>query len=67
MAARLRYWREKAGLDRDELAAKLGVDPSAVRHWERGASKPRDLEAFAAACGVGMARFWGPTKARAVG
>jgi transcriptional regulator with XRE-family HTH domain len=62
IADRLRYWREKAGLSRKDLAAKLQVDPSAIRHWERGASQPRDLEAVAAACGIDMQRFWSPLR-----
>lgn len=64
IATRLRYWREKAALSREELAAKVGVDSSAIRHWERGATTPRDLEAVVVACGIDMPRFWSPIKQR---
>ena len=62
IAKRLRYWREKAGLSREELAAEVNVDASAVRHWERGATSPRDLDRVAKACGIDMARFWSPLR-----
>lgn len=46
----LRHLREKAGLTRAQLAAKLGLkDPSAISHWERGAARPRDLVGYARA------------------
>lgn len=48
--------REKAGLSRDELAKLMGYkDASAVRHLERGASKPRDLLLYARVCKVDVA------------
>lgn len=47
----LRQLRESAGLSREELATKMGLkDVSAVRHWERGTARPRDLVRFARIC-----------------
>lgn len=40
---RLRKARVYAGIDRDEMAASLGVTPGAVSHWEGDRSRPRDL------------------------
>jgi len=39
-AVRLRKLREKAGLTPQEVADALGVDLSAVYHWESGRSAP---------------------------
>lgn len=64
---KLRYLREKAGLTRLELAEQMGVDPSAVRHWERGTAKPRDMERFAAVCKTDMRRLYAPTRKAAEG
>lgn len=51
--AKYRKLREKAKLSREELASVLGMkDVSAVRHWERGASKPRDITMYAKAVGT---------------
>lgn len=33
--------REKAGLSKAEVARRLGLDLSAVCHWERGVTVPR--------------------------
>ena len=47
----LKQLREKAGLSREELAVAMGYkDASAVRHLERGASRPRDLMKYARVC-----------------
>lgn len=40
----------------------MEVDPSAVRHWERGAGKPRDLDRYAAICKTTVQKLW-PKKA----
>lgn len=51
---RIRAGRERRGITVRELAAIVGVDPSAVSHWEAGRHAPaaRHLIAVAVACGV---------------
>lgn len=47
----LKEIRENAGLSREELASAMGLrDASAVRHWERGTARPRDLVLYARVC-----------------
>ncbi len=58
MAVRIRYWREKANLSRAELAKKLELDESAIRHWECGDNAPRDLAKLATACRINLSKFW---------
>lgn len=41
MGAELKAAREAAGLSRADLAALLGVHPSAVTQWENGEKAPR--------------------------
>jgi transcriptional regulator with XRE-family HTH domain len=36
-----RHYREAAKLSLEEVAAKLGVSPGAVGHWETGRTSPR--------------------------
>jgi transcriptional regulator with XRE-family HTH domain len=36
-------YRLKAGLSQIKLAAKLGIDPSALWKWEKGRHKPSAL------------------------
>jgi transcriptional regulator with XRE-family HTH domain len=59
-AERIAYHRKRAGLSQRELAEKLGVDPSAVGHWEReGGSVPRNLESVVEkGFGLTMAQFY---------
>lgn len=38
----LRAAREKRGLTLEDVGRYMGVSPSAVSQWERGASSPRD-------------------------
>lgn len=60
LAARIRWWRERAGLKGIELAAACDVTPSAVSRWEGGSAAPAQkmLAAIAAACGVDLTTFW---------
>jgi transcriptional regulator with XRE-family HTH domain len=60
LAARIRYFRKKAGLRGFELATACQVTPSAVTRWETGDSEPshENLARVARACGVDMAEFW---------
>lgn len=41
IGTRIRELRERAGLTQEELAAKIGVTPSAVGNYEREVSHPR--------------------------
>lgn len=54
IGARIRELREKAGVQSQELAASLGIDPSAMSNIERGkrAVKTSELAAIASALGV---------------
>lgn len=40
MSARLVELRKAKNLHQDDVAAKLGIDKTAVSHWETGASRP---------------------------
>jgi transcriptional regulator with XRE-family HTH domain len=57
-ADRVRYLRERRRLSQGELALLLGVDRTAIVHWERGRSRPRDIDALARALGLTVARFY---------
>lgn len=37
----IRFWREARGLRQDEMARRLGVDPSTLSRWECGMRVPR--------------------------
>jgi len=52
---RIRMLRERRGLSRDELAARVGVHPGSIARWETGGSVPHayTLERIAEACGGG--------------
>lgn len=54
---RIRRGRERRGLTVAELARIVGVDPSAVYHWEAGRFSPasKHMLAVAAACGLEVA------------
>lgn len=41
LGERLRKAREEAGLDRDEMAARMQVSERTLRNWERDANLPR--------------------------
>ena len=60
ISERIAYFRRKAGLSQRELANLIGVDPSAVGHWERvGGSNPRDLERVVkVGLGLSMPEFY---------
>lgn len=40
MGAKIRQYRERAGLTQKQLAAAVGVDASAVSYWEGGQTAP---------------------------
>ena len=40
MGAKIRQFREQLGMSQRQLAAALGLDPSAVCLWESGKSVP---------------------------
>lgn len=65
LGQRMSYWREKAGLSHVDIAQALGVDASAVSHWEANRNAPRleNLEAYATACGIDLRMFWSPINA----
>src|SRR3954464_8504389 len=50
---RIRVARERRGLSRDELAARVGVHAGSIARWETGGSVPHafTLERIAEACG----------------
>ena len=51
---RLRAVRERAGLSREELAARVGVHAGSIARWETGGSVPHayTMERIAEACGA---------------
>jgi transcriptional regulator with XRE-family HTH domain len=51
---RIRMARERAGLDREGLAAKVGVHSGSIARWETGGSVPHafTMERIAETCGV---------------
>lgn len=53
IGARIRQLRERAGMTQEDLAAKIGVTPSAVGNYEREVSHPREdvlYRMFSALC-----------------
>ena len=40
LSQRIKELREKANMSQKDLAAKIGVTPGAVAHWELGHKKP---------------------------
>lgn len=67
LGRRIRAWRVKARLSVKELAEAVGVDDSAVYHWESGRAAPRseNLGLVATACGIGLSEFYGPLPRKA--
>lgn len=57
----IRYWRERRGITRSELARRVGVTRPAIAQWETGASSPRDhrLEKIVEELGLTVAGFYG--------
>lgn len=54
MKLRIREYRKAAGLSQEKLGFAVGVDQSAISHYEKGRNLPRleTLELIAAALGV---------------
>lgn len=67
ISERISYWLGKANLKQADLARALDVSTAAVSQWVNGKANPSaaSIEAIAAACGVTMAKFWGPIPAKA--
>jgi transcriptional regulator with XRE-family HTH domain len=63
--ARILALRTEAGLSQEDLAAKVGVDKTAVSHWENGVSSPKGarLPAVASALGVTIDELFHEAKA----
>lgn len=63
--ARIKKLRADAGLSQSDLAAKCGVDETAVSHWETGASAPTGsrLPTVANALGVTIDELYREAKA----
>jgi transcriptional regulator with XRE-family HTH domain len=61
---RIRYWRTRAGFSVAQFAVGLGVDESAVRHWELGDWHPSldNLSKICQLCGISPQIFFGDTK-----
>ena len=62
LADRIVFWRQRAGLTRDKLAAELGLTPPAVSNWMAGRNNPGYdmIEKIAKVCGVTLPVFFGP-------
>jgi len=60
VAARIAYFRKKAGLRPSKLADALGVTRGTVSQWESDYSRPsyENLARVCEACGVTMREFW---------
>lgn len=60
---RVRFYRERAGLEQKAFAARLGVTPNAVSNWECGRSRPdvNLLPAICAALGITLYELYGST------
>jgi transcriptional regulator with XRE-family HTH domain len=53
---RIRMARERAGLDREALASRVGVHAGSIARWETGGSVPHafTMERIAEACGASV-------------
>ncbi|TCO62955.1 helix-turn-helix domain-containing protein [Actinocrispum wychmicini] len=56
--ARLREWRERAGLTQQDLAGKCGLSRFQISRWETGEAKPavRALEPLVRGLGTALGR-----------
>lgn len=63
--ARILELRTEAGLSQEDLASAVGVDKTAVSHWENGVSSPKGsrLPAVANALGVSIDDLFREAKA----
>lgn len=59
---RIAHHRKRLGLSQRQLAERVGVDASAVGHWERpGGTSPRNLESVVEkGFGISMQEFYAP-------
>lgn len=69
LSEKIQYYRKRAGLSQEALAAKLGLTRQSVSKWETGESQPETakLAALSAALGVSVDRLLsedGPEAAR---
>ena len=48
---RIRYYREKQGIDQKTMASKLGITANSISNWENGRSRP-DVNLLPAICKV---------------
>ncbi|MCR5663770.1 MAG: helix-turn-helix domain-containing protein [Oscillospiraceae bacterium] len=61
LCERIRFFREKSGLEQKAFAARLGVTANAVSNWERGRARP-DVNLLPAVCralGVTLGELFG--------
>ena len=49
VCGRVRFYRQKLGIEQKELAARLGITANAVSNWEQGRSRP-DIDLLPALC-----------------
>ena len=42
LGQKIRAYRQLLGLRQEDLAHQLGVDPTTLRHWEKGRHKPEE-------------------------
>lgn len=58
---RISYWRRISGVSQVDLAARTGIDNSAISRMEHGKQEPSasQLERIASALGLTMAQFYG--------
>jgi transcriptional regulator with XRE-family HTH domain len=54
------YWRTRAGMTQEDLAAKIGVNRAAVSQWETGETSPREahIKKIAEALDLSVAGFY---------
>lgn len=59
LSEKIQYYRKRAGLSQEALAAKLGLSRQSVSKWETGESQPETakLAALSAALGVSVDRL----------
>ena len=48
---RIRFYRERSGLEQKDIARRIGITPNAVSNWENGRTRP-DLGILPQLCGI---------------